>query len=248
MALTFFWRCEGTTLDGTHDFSAGDTTAAAQNSATLDAAAARIGSSGILVNASGKHYRFDPASIASLSEGAIGFWFRVGGSQGTMVILRGSSETNHIRVDLTGLGARVLLSIGNAANGSVSLNTNLGTVNEDITTGAWYFVVVRYDISNDRRRVEVYDADMVLIQYHTDLTTDLSAYGPAAFDSSDGIRVGDIGGWTSSTNYLHIDNLFIADDYDEPLQDFADITSYTEYGVSASAPSKSLGLLLRGCG
>ena len=39
----------------------------------------------------------------------------------------------------------------------------------------------------------------------------------------------------------HIDNVFIADAYDEPLEDYLDITSYTEYGgAAASAPKRSL--------
>ena len=42
MALRFFWRCESTTLDGTDDYSAGDTTATA-NGARLPLTRVRRG-------------------------------------------------------------------------------------------------------------------------------------------------------------------------------------------------------------
>jgi hypothetical protein len=35
---------------------------------------------------------------------------------------------------------------------------------------------------------------------------------------------------SSQTNVCYIKNIFVADDYNEPLEDYLGITSYTEYG------------------
>ena len=35
---------------------------------------------------------------------------------------------------------------------------------------------------------------------------------------------------------VHVDNIFVADDYDEDIVGNADITSYTQYGVEGTLP------------
>ena len=47
---------------------------------------------------------------------------------------------------------------------------------------------------------------------------------------------------SSQTNVCYIKNVFVADDYNEPLEGFLDITSYTQY---ASAPDPGGDLLPR---
>src|SRR5688500_7419965 len=111
MALNFFWRCEGTTLDGTHDFSAGDTTATATNTPAISATAAKIGSNGALFDSGSDRYAFTPTSIISTTAGAVGFWLQFPtafpASGGAYVFYsQGTNSNDYIRIEtLSGGGA-----------------------------------------------------------------------------------------------------------------------------------------------
>ena len=77
MALTFYWRCEGTTLDGTHDYSAGATTMTAIGGGeSISATAAKIGSNGVLNTDGADYYYCSPASIVTANEGSFGWWLQ----------------------------------------------------------------------------------------------------------------------------------------------------------------------------
>jgi len=228
MALTFYWRCEGETLSGTDDLSP-DTSAATIGSPTIDAAAANYGSNGVLIDVTGEHYRFDNTSeqIIDDVEGCMGCWVRFTGTPATNnEILYGVGGTN-IEVNLKFFGSSDIRFQIVEPGGPTSVN--LDTSGASLSANTWYFVVVRWNHAANDRRIEIYDSGMSEISGSPweDLATSWTTAG--SLSSSTGWR---IGGTNAST--IHIDNVFCASNYDEPIEDNATITSYTQYGAPAS--------------
>jgi hypothetical protein len=238
MAVTFFWRCEGTTLDATHDFSAGDTSAAANATPSISATAALVGSNGILCDSAGDRYNFAPTSIIDPAEGAVAMLFRFPSAvpnDDVFFLARGSASANdNINLQITGTD-EITLTIRNAASGAVTLATTAA----NITAGTTYGVVARWDQPNSSRRLEVYDATGTLIQAVQDLATGFTA--PAALDAADGLRFGDSSGGLGT---CYLDNCFVADAYAEPLEDNLLITSWTEYDDGSGGGVVSLPAIL----
>jgi hypothetical protein len=236
MALTFFWRCEGATLDGTDDHSAGDTTATLVTGGAISAAAVRIGTNGLLRPASqvgGANFDSDsifPGTIAAPSDtvGAMGFSFynvtAVPAASGDLygATFVGTTATNKINIQ-TGSGGNMRLVIGSATSGSLTLTTTGGA----ITANNWFGVVARWNIAADDRRIEIYNSSGTLVDSIEDLTTDLAANCPEEIKS--------VAGWScgkcvaGNTNDIYFDNFFVGNTYDEPIQNKLTITSYTEY-------------------
>lgn len=219
---TFFWRCEGTTLDGTDDFTAGDTTAASSGTPAIDSNAERVGTNGCLTNGV-ESFRFDTASITNPAEASIGLSVRfVSAIQngGKVFRLRGANDNDTIEI-LVVNSDELRLNIRNATGGLITLDTTAA----NITADNYFGVVIRYHCANDDRSISVYNSSDVLIQTVSDTSTDLSANCPADLTQSDGIRLGD----TAGANTIHYDNLIIATTYAEPVEDNLSITSYTAY-------------------
>jgi len=236
MAVTFFWRCEGTTLDGTDDSTAGDNTATAQSSVTLDAAAGLVGTNGILSDAVNRRFTFTPTSLISPTVGAAACLFRfpttVAGAAQTLFFFRGAASANDcIFVDVAA-SQELRFAIRHVSAGLVSLTTTAANLQAGLTYG----VVVRWDQPNNYRRIEVYDSAGALIQAVEDLATAYTA--PAALDATTGIAWGDVGGFSQT---CHIDNCFIADAYAEPLESNLLITSFTQYDSGGGEPALSVG-------
>lgn len=235
MSLTFYWRCEGTTLDETHDFSAGDATAGDLGfPASIDNAAAIVGSNGILCDGQFDTFIFDSTDLfPDPSRGAIGFWVRwpttvAPSNAARPFVARGpdsANDTIYVRTLSTGLR----LFISSAANGSVTLD-----VSETLSAGEAYFVVARWDAAETYRELTIYDDELNVVGTAVDDSTDFSDNVPASLEHSTGLRLGDSEGF-SQTYPMHIDNVFIADAYDEPIEENALITSFTEYGGSGGA-------------
>jgi len=233
MALTLYWRCEGTTLDATHDFSAADTTAATNNSPSLDAAAAKLGSTGILINGVSERYDFAPTSIISPATGTVAFWFRFMNSMvnlETFFLARGSASSNDsITIGIGAGNDEVFLGIRRNGGTNVTLTTSAA----NMTTNTWYFIVASWDQPNSDRRIAVYDSSGTLLSENIDTTT---AYDqPTALDASNGIRFGDSSGW-GATKVCHFDNIFIGSAYADGDTFFSnrDITSYTSYSTGGN--------------
>lgn len=230
MPLKFFWRCEGTTLDATHDFTAGDTTAALNSAAAINTDAAKIGTNGLDIPSSADSAQFavSAADLIDMNEFAIGFWLRlVDFTDGANVVkIDNSASSNmHFRVNQTGADTATGRELDFRLRFTGGSNIGFATASADLQLNEWVFVVFRCDAALNDRRFEIYNNDLTLRTANDDLTTD--------WDVATGInqlKIGDIGGTT--TDY-HIDNFFIADAYDEPLQDNANITSFTEYGAGS---------------
>lgn len=233
MSLKFFWRCDSDPLDGTDDFSAGDTTPTAQGTPSLDAGAANIGSTGILFTAGNTHYRFDTASIANRQTGALAFWFRIPTAPGAIAVLammRGISASDYVFIAVNGTvgsGTGELRFSSRSTDTGGGAEVTITTSGANLTTNTWYFCVIQWDDGADSRRVAVYDASGALI----DETIDAGAWvAPLDLTLSTGIRIGEAAG-VSMTG--HIDNVFIGDAYadGDVFVTNRNITSYTSYST-----------------
>lgn len=238
MALTFFWRCESETLDSTHDFSAGDDTASAFGTIALDSAAARVGTNGILVSNTNTQYRFNPASIFDRLEGSAAFSFRLTANPSgisSMLFVRGASFNDYLMLaavnDFSAGSGTVRFVLRSTDTGGEEI-TVLATGN-GLSLNTWYGGVIRWDQANSLLRVEIYDNSGTLVA-SGERTEAFVA--PLDFNENAGFRIGEAAG---STMRLHIDNVFVSDSYDEPLQHNLTISSYTEY--SAVIPDEITG-------
>jgi hypothetical protein len=235
MALTFFWRCEGTTLDGTDDFTAGDSTAAANNTPSISATAAKVGSNGILIDSSADGYRFAPTSIIERLAGTVAMWIQFptafAATGQVFFFARGNASTNdNISIGVGTGSDEVRLGIRNASASEVTLETS----GASLAAGSWYFVTASWDQPNNSRKIAVYDSSGALLAQNEDTTTVYDA--PAALDAADGLRFGDATGWGATTNGW-FDNLFVGSAYTDAATFLSnrDITSYTEYSTGGSA-------------
>jgi hypothetical protein len=222
-----FWRCEGTTLSGTDDKSTGDTTAAATGGAVISAAAERIGTNGLLLAAAAAtcDFRFDPiAIVVQTSEGAYGCWAYMAGNDidANIIVYRDAGANDAIRLQI---------DVGNFVTFQYETGGALSEwiINwHALARDTWYFLIARWDVVGSRQRIEIYDTNGVLIALLQD-TDALTAC--AISDSATGLRFGLS---ATITQTLHMDNVFYADDYEEPLQNNMFITSFTAYNGTPS--------------
>ena len=242
MALKFFCRCEGSTLDGTHDYSAGDTTWALSN-ASFTNTAPKVGTNSLAITANSGNAQLDISSqdLIAGAQGAVGFWFRVGTWQngGSLFNASNSSAPNdNIRVYMTGTDELVF---GYRQNGGS--NFLVTTDGANIALDTWYFVVGRWHFANDIQSIEIYTADTGAAVYTNNVPN--APFDGTAVTSYDNLTIGNIG---SNISQAYFDNIFIADTYDEAIEDYRVITSYTEYGVSGSVAGSVMGGKLLGRG
>ncbi len=229
MALKLFWRCEAATLDGTHDFSAGDTVADLTGSGVppiLDAAAARLGTNGLLTDDGPSYARMDAASIYS-TVGCMAFWIQwkttvpntglnanginiTNNADTTQIINLRAATSDELRIQIRGASTYFLTTSG--------ITTAIDT---------WYFPVMRWDLPGDRVKLSIYNNSMTLITEVEDTSTDLSTFIPSGIDT---LRIGNS---SSHADQTWLDNVMIGDAYDDPLQDYALFTSYTDLTPAA---------------
>lgn len=233
MSLTLFWRCEGTTLSGTDDYTAGDTTASLINSSSITTVAARVGTNGLLKpsgfsgGATFSPSGIYPGNISSPSDGVgvIACSFKCVGSvsatanSGTSGYMRfrNSTSTNFIYLGLANT-TNVCMRIS-GSGGSKDIETTGGV----LTADAWFGVVGRFDFNNDKARIELYNSSGTLIDSAQSIGTDLSTYV-----LSD-VNILNCGGFSSGAPDMYFDNFFVGNTYDEPVQNAFTISSYTAY-------------------
>lgn len=237
MALLLFSRMESDTLDGTHDFTAGDGTwATVAGSPAFNTDAALYGTNGLDCPGHSTNVGLTVSSedIINQGVGAVGFWFRMAGFiNGAILFIARNSGTpnNQIQIEMLGTDDATGRELRLRIRLSGVTNVTLDTTAADLQLNEWYFVLFRYDEPNSDRRMEIYNDDLSLRTSVEDLTTN--------FDEPTGIDTLLVGNITTGSGLdTHFDNLFIADAYAEPIEDFLDITSYTEYGVSGNPATK----------
>jgi hypothetical protein len=244
MALTLFWRCEGTTLDGTDDFTAADTTAAANNTPAISATGARIGTNGLVFDSASDRYDFTATSIITPSVGSVAGWFQFPTAfPGTLAAIvfnsRGSNSNDYIQIQTLG-AVRLRMDIRNSANGGLFLSMSTAT----LTAGNWYFYAASWNSSTNHRSLSVYDTSGSLLEAVTDNSTAFSTNVPIDLTS---IRYGDS---TGTTGTMYLDNVFIGSS-DSDASTFVSnraITSYTAYsgGVTSTINPTTGSIVLAG--
>ena len=237
MALTFFWRCESTTLDATHDFTAGDNVATASGGVSISASAAKTGSNGIATTDNLDFYLLDAAGIANIDQGAMGCWVQwktavPGAGNHGIRLYDAANPTDQIT-----LQSKASQEFGCQIEKTGGTSPALTTTAVNAVINTWYFVLMRWHLSADKRRLEVYNSAGSLIEAVEDLATDLSTATPTVLDT---IRIGNA---SSALNPEWYDLVFISNDYNEPIQNNLAITSYTAYVGAATGVTSRLGLL-----
>lgn len=240
MALTFFWRCEGSNLTSPYDYSAGDTTSNLINSAVLEYNSGRNGSrslkkpSGAAGGATFSPASIFPGSVVTPTDtvGCMGCWVKqttlYNGGSGTSGFPRFRNLASTHFIYITGCDGQDSRNYGaliSGAGGQVHLQCS-GNV---LTAGDWFFVILRWDVPNDKIRLEVYNESLTLVDSAEDLTTDLSTRCPSDID------IFSTGSWASAAGDMYFDTFMVANDYNEPLQDYANYNSYTQVAYNASA-------------
>jgi hypothetical protein len=245
MALKFFWRCEGTTLDWNgstgDDFCGADNTLTLLNSATISANAARVGTNGVrcISTSAGGTSGATPSEIwpgtttsgnTGDTVGSFAYSFRVATALDNIsgiafgLRARNAASTEEFTVRQAGTQNLLLYLDGSAGPLSISLTGN------QVVADEWMGVVVRIDVPNDKARIELYNSAGTLVDSAQDLASDLSVrilsdVNTMSFTPCSGAK----------TNTIDWDNFIISDNYDAPLQNNLTITSRSEYSESSGA-------------
>jgi hypothetical protein len=244
MALTFFWRCEVTTITGLpDDYTGGDTVGDLINSGAIHVGAGRIPGSNAVFKPSGFAggvawslaegiFPGDTASPGT-SVGCMGCWVKqVGtlydGSTGVSGFMRFRSAASTASFDISGSDGTSAANYG-ARVRSVATQVDISCTGAVITADNWFFVVFRWDVPNDKLRLEIYDDDLVLVDSVQDITTDLSTAYPPDID------VFNTGSWSTSAGNMYFDMFMVGDTYDEPLQKYATYHTYKQVAYPVMA-------------
>lgn len=247
MALDkFYWRCEGTTLDGTHDFTAGDSTAVLNSTAAINADGALVGTNGLDCPSSNDYAQFvvSAGDIIGSSEGSLAFKFRIVAHAPAQTLFRAynsASINSHIKVASIGTddatGREIEFRIRRTGGANVAISTTAA----DLALNTEYAALARWHETNGDMRLEIYNADGSLRTSVENLASGFQS--PTSIDTllfgvSEGV---------GSPDY-HLDNLMISSTYGEPLEDNLDIDSYTNYGGGGGGvtPNSRLSLLRAG--
>lgn len=230
MAIRFFWGCEDINLSAGVDYSAGDTSAAATGGPAISATGVKVGTNGIVTDTFAEYYSFDCSgtNLAQPAEGACGFWVNfptwpTATAANIGVALYGANASDYIVTEVATGGT---IRVKSSRNGGTTATAEITT---SLSAATWYFIVFRWDTANTLLKIEAYTGTSTTPAFSA---TNSSAANcmPVALASGTGVRIGNKTGTISTTTYY--DNIFISDDYDEPLhlygnRDITDIDSYT---------------------
>ena len=211
------WSSPTYTLDGTDEYSGGDTTCTANSSFAPSADAVKSGTNGFDVPSSSDYCTFDPNQneMINQAEGALGFWFYVNTWDNNAFIFKIDWDDNDDIMNCA-LSTNDELSCRYESDGS---GINIVTDGASLTTGNWYFGVYKWDPANDIAWVYVYNSAGTLID---------SASGdpPAAIDDTDGSEWFWLGNNSAETADIYIDQFIASDDYDRDIHALRDIDDY----------------------
>ena len=230
MALTFFSRCESDTLDGTHDYSAGDTTWTLSSLVEFSTSGVKIGTNGLYTPGGDDYGVLAATSILAPAAGTVAFWLRFDtyGAGSVLIEMAGTGGSDYIR-----LGTNYANGFEFRHRSSVGNNQAISTSSITLTGSTWYFVQMHWSAALDSLHLSIHDSSGSLIE---DVENTSAGLGAAMADMVE-IRMGtQFGGARVS-----IDNVFFGSAYADDFLSNRDITSYTGYGGGgASAPKRSL--------
>lgn len=229
MALTFFWRCESSTLDGTHDYSAGDTTGADTASPTYTTPAF-AGTNSLNADNFLSFVEFASSSIYSAGEGccALAFYMPTWGGATFAAFQDDATPNNHLRISTSGASGSGGISV--EVEEQLESTDTVSTGDIGLASATWYFIIVSWDEAATTIRIQTYNSSGVEIDTTTDTAVTAAAWPP----SGDEFMFGDTAG---DNNDLNIDNVFIGSAYTDS-SDFLsnyNITSYTNYSTGGSS-------------
>jgi len=238
VALKFFWRFEGTTLDGVLDRTDGDSTANLINGATLDASAARVGSSGLIApgsQAGGATFSITsgiyPGTPASPGDGrgAVAilvnhrtsiYGTTLGNSRA--VRFRNAAATHELCFAYSGATNEENITLRFQGPGGTKHITTTGGALTEVDT--WYAMIFRFDYANDYGRVELRTPFGQLLDA-ADSAGDLSTYIPSDIDL---LNVGSHGSGAANAEWF--DNIIICTDPLDPIERYLLIEKAADYG------------------
>lgn len=244
MGLNFFWRCEAAALDSILDLSTGDNGASLINSAAISAAAARVGTNGLLrpTGTTGGATFFPnsifPGDIAAPAN-AVGCMAM---SIREVTNLTNTNNFNCFAHFRSAASANSQIGFQTQAGGNISAVciNNGGTASRATTTtgprlaNAWRGIVCRFDLPGGRLAIEVYDENNVLLEKQEITNVPATSFPPEIANALNGLRWGF--GTTSVAGGAHHDNCFVGNTYDEPVQNNFTITEVGEYDEGGVGP------------
>lgn len=148
--ITFWWRCEGTTLDGDLDYTAGDGVATLNDGATISDAAEKYGTNGLLIDNGWENCEFSVSSddIISSAKGRIGFWLANASlGNGGIIFSINYSAGFYVYSDSDG-------SLHTYWNDGVNERNQAGNAG-DVTTGSFQWFEVEWDTTANTIKVWV---------------------------------------------------------------------------------------------
>lgn len=242
MAVTFFWRCEGTTLSATDDLPGADTSATANGAPAISATAAMVGSNGILINAASEYYSLDSEdAVINAAAGAIGFWLRI-------QTFTDVGEILNIRTNSAAANDMIRVVLSTTTNNHLRFrhrNSSVGSSDFDSTTAlsndTTYFVIFKWDQSASDRRCEIYDSGGTEVGSNEDLTTGWTT-PIESYPRTDGMSFGENTGITPIAYYL--DNIFIGTAYADGTEIYnkRDITTWATGRTTKNSRAFPLGV------
>jgi hypothetical protein len=220
LSLTFFWRMESGTLDGTHDYSAGDAVSD-DFGVAYNTDAAKSGTNG--ADYDGAYHRSDfvdgdTSAVCGETAGTVAGWFRVIDYQDDgylFNIYEDGSNLIYCRLD----GTDEIRCALNNTSGSNSITTPTA----DLSTNTWYFLEYSYDTVGDSHTLKISATtrgDMA------DVTEDETLY---ALDLSGAGALFRFGNHQSPTSDIHQDLWMIFNEADVNAFQYRNYTSYTDF-------------------
>lgn len=252
MALTFFWgvTTNSATLQslGTTDFSNGDTTGTGQGSPVFStdglsgsyafgAGANTQAGYGFASNSGGSFYTgtIDNVTQATDLVCSFGFNFYAANAAPATTTNRQlgfqvkSVSTERIQVVLTNAG-KLAIEFTHGGSTQVYCTTTTG-----FAADQWYGVVGRIDIPNNKAKLEVYThsgshgSALTLVESVEDTSSGKDAVAPILDPTASSGTTFTAAAGVHTTDPLYFDNLFIANTYDEPIQNNLTISAYSSY-------------------
>jgi hypothetical protein len=245
--LRFYWGCESTTLGASDHTSGFDETGSLQNSGELNASFPRLGTYALRgpgsfnggcsfsVDGSFKSSRLFPFRLSKNpldTQGCVGFWSRQStavyssGVQRAFRFRSASTATWSLESNFVTGGTNYAFVVG-GSGGSNTLTTTGGV----ITANNYFFEVYRWDFPGGKLKIEIYDANLVLVDSIEQISISFTATNvPPDIES---FIVGAKGG--ANPNPCDFDNFMVSDRYDAPLQNNALITNAAEYRMSGAS-------------
>lgn len=240
MAVTFFWRCEGTTLSSTDDLPGADTSAAAVGSPAINATAALVGSNGIQIDDVFEYYTLNSEdAILNAAAGAVGFWFRAQSftddSDLFQFLFNSASNQDWVGVSMeTTTNNHLKFQLRTTGVGIVTLDST-----QVISVDTTYFVIVKWDQSASDRRIEIYNSSGTLLQADEDLTTGWTT-PTESYPVTDGMQFGG----PSAVANVYLDNFFIGTAYADGTEIYnkRNITTWATGRTTKNTRSAPLGM------